>query len=55
MAWKCKKCGSKVIAVKTDKNIMDENRNFIEQYSEDYWYECTSCDNFSYYLEDIAD
>ena len=55
MAWKCKKCGSKVIAVKTDKNIMDENRNFIEQYSEDYWYECTSCDNFSYYLEDIAE
>lgn len=52
--WKCKECGNEVVVVKIDKNIMDKNRNFREQYSEDYYYECISCNNCGVFLNDVA-
>ena len=55
MAWKCKKCGKEVIEKEIKYHILGKNKEYKELYEEDYWYECTSCDNFSAILEDIAE
>lgn len=55
MAWKCKKCGKEVIEKEIKYHLLGENKEHEELYEEDYSYECTSCNNFSVRLEDIAE
>ena len=52
--WKCKKCGCEVIDKEIKYYILGKNKEQKENYDEDYLYECTSCNNFSFRLEDIA-
>ena len=55
MAWKCKRCGKEVVEKEIKYHILGENGEQEENYEEDYCYECTSCNNFSARLEDIAE
>ena len=54
MNWRCNKCGSIIVAVNITKHTIDENKSHEDLYDEQYYYECSSCDNEGYELENIA-